>query len=97
MLPAGGYLVIAFQADNPGVWLLHCHVSLSCILSKSRYSSTNQGLKIGWHTSEGFALQLIERQSEIAATVNAQVLNQTCAKWNAFKDKMHIVQDDSGV
>ncbi|KAF3021461.1 hypothetical protein E8E14_008956 [Neopestalotiopsis sp. 37M] len=77
MLPAGGYLVIAFQADNPGVWLLHCH--------------------IGWHTSEGFALQLIERQSEIAATVNAQVLNQTCAKWNAFKDKMHIVQDDSGV
>ncbi|WPG98512.1 laccase-2 [Acrodontium crateriforme] len=22
----GGYLVLAFQADNPGVWLLHCHV-----------------------------------------------------------------------
>ncbi|ETS82116.1 hypothetical protein PFICI_07118 [Pestalotiopsis fici W106-1] len=77
MLPAGGYLVIAYQADNPGVWLLHCH--------------------IGWHTSEGFALQLIERQSEIAATVNAENLNQTCNKWNAFKDKYHIVQDDSGV
>lgn len=26
MLPAAGYLVIAFQADNPGVWLAHCHI-----------------------------------------------------------------------
>lgn len=32
MLPASGYLVIAFKTDNPGVWLLHCHVSLlSCL------------------------------------------------------------------
>jgi FtsP/CotA-like multicopper oxidase with cupredoxin domain len=23
---AGGYMVIAFQADNPGAWLLHCHI-----------------------------------------------------------------------
>lgn len=27
MLPAAGYLAIAFQNDNPGVWLAHCHVS----------------------------------------------------------------------
>lgn len=26
MLPASGYIVIAFQADNPGVWLMHCHI-----------------------------------------------------------------------
>jgi FtsP/CotA-like multicopper oxidase with cupredoxin domain len=26
MLPLGGYLVIAFQTDNPGAWLLHCHI-----------------------------------------------------------------------
>ncbi|MCJ1445080.1 MAG: hypothetical protein MMC23_005585 [Stictis urceolatum] len=45
MLPGGGYLVVGFQTDNPGAWLMHCH--------------------IGWHTSEGFALQFIERQSEI--------------------------------
>ena len=25
VLPAGGYLVIRFIADNPGVWLAHCH------------------------------------------------------------------------
>jgi hypothetical protein len=22
----GGYLIVAFQADNPGAWLLHCHI-----------------------------------------------------------------------
>lgn len=22
----GGYMVIAFQADNPGTWLMHCHI-----------------------------------------------------------------------
>lgn len=26
MLPAEGYLVIAFPADNPGTWLCHCHI-----------------------------------------------------------------------
>ncbi|OCL10471.1 laccase-like multicopper oxidase [Glonium stellatum] len=26
-LPDGGYLIIAFKADNPGVWLLHCHIA----------------------------------------------------------------------
>lgn len=25
MLPRGGHLVIAFPADNPGAWLMHCH------------------------------------------------------------------------
>lgn len=27
LLPAGGYIVIAFKPDNPGVWLLHCHIA----------------------------------------------------------------------
>lgn len=26
MLPAAGYLALAFQADNPGAWLMHCHI-----------------------------------------------------------------------
>ncbi|XP_061339643.1 laccase-7-like [Gastrolobium bilobum] len=25
-VPAGGWAVIRFQADNPGVWFVHCHV-----------------------------------------------------------------------
>ncbi|KAI9696288.1 MAG: hypothetical protein M1820_008211 [Bogoriella megaspora] len=27
LLPAGGYLAMAFQPDNPGVWLVHCHIA----------------------------------------------------------------------
>lgn len=26
-LPGGGWLVIAFPADNPGVWVMHCHIA----------------------------------------------------------------------
>ncbi|KAF2201219.1 hypothetical protein GQ43DRAFT_471972 [Delitschia confertaspora ATCC 74209] len=27
LLPAGGYLIIAFKLDNPGIWLMHCHIA----------------------------------------------------------------------
>ncbi|KAI5925908.1 Cupredoxin [Camillea tinctor] len=27
MLPAGGFLAMAFKPDNPGAWLLHCHIA----------------------------------------------------------------------
>ena len=26
MVPSGGYVVVYFKSDNPGWWLLHCHV-----------------------------------------------------------------------
>jgi len=31
VLPAGGYLVIRFKADNPGWWMLHCHVDIHLV------------------------------------------------------------------
>ncbi|KAK2037867.1 multicopper oxidase [Colletotrichum somersetense] len=77
MLPASGYLVIGFYTDNPGVWLMHCH--------------------IGWHTSLGFALQLIERPNEIAAITNTDKMNDTCAKWNTYALEKSVHQEDSGV
>jgi hypothetical protein len=27
ILPEHGYLAIAFQLDNPGAWLVHCHIA----------------------------------------------------------------------
>nr|AHZ58327.1 laccase [Auricularia auricula-judae] len=27
MLPGNGYLFIAFKTDNPGAWLMHCHIA----------------------------------------------------------------------
>lgn len=27
LLPSGGYLALAFKPDNPGAWLMHCHIA----------------------------------------------------------------------
>ena len=76
-LPGGGYLVIAFLSDNPGVWLMHCH--------------------IGWHVSEGFALEVVERQSEFGSVIDTSVMNETCSTWDTYQDTSNIEEDDSGV
>ncbi|KAK1961680.1 multicopper oxidase [Colletotrichum sublineola] len=77
MLPASGYLVMAWETDNPGVWLMHCH--------------------IGWHTSEGFSMQFVERYSEIAAITDNSTMTDTCSAWTTFQEKYNIEQEDSGV
>ncbi|XP_053377652.1 uncharacterized protein LOC123528865 isoform X2 [Mercenaria mercenaria] len=28
IVPAGGYVVIRFRTDNPGIWTFHCHIDL---------------------------------------------------------------------
>ncbi|OHE99327.1 multicopper oxidase [Colletotrichum orchidophilum] len=77
MLPSSGYVVLAWQTDNPGAWLMHCH--------------------IGWHTSEGFSVQFVERYSEIPALIDNSTLTDTCDKWTTFQEKYSIEQDDSGI
>ena len=77
MLPASGYLVMAWETDNPGAWLMHCH--------------------IGWHVSEGFALQFIERVDEIPGITQEDLLSDVCTEWVAHSDENSIVQHDSGV
>ncbi|KAK1657678.1 extracellular dihydrogeodin oxidase/laccase [Colletotrichum godetiae] len=75
MMPGSGYLVIAFKTNNPGAWLMHCHIA--------------------WHTSEGFAVQIVERESEI--TYDTDVLNQTCTNWMNYVVQSDLNQYDSGV
>jgi iron transport multicopper oxidase len=31
MIPAHGYIVIRYRADNPGVWFFHCHIDLHLV------------------------------------------------------------------
>lgn len=52
---------------------------------------------IGWHASEGFALQIVERYSEIEATVDVQKMKDQCDAWDAWVSTSHIEQDDSGI
>lgn len=32
LLPTDGYVVIAFKTDNPGTWLVHCHIAFHAAL-----------------------------------------------------------------
>ncbi len=38
LLPSNGFVVIALKADNPGPWLLHCHIA--------RHASSGLALQI---------------------------------------------------
>ncbi|OJJ97695.1 multicopper oxidase [Aspergillus aculeatus ATCC 16872] len=52
ILPARGHLVIAFQLDNPGAWLVHCHIAWHA----------GQGLALQFVENQGdIALQAAER------------------------------------
>ncbi|KAL1098490.1 hypothetical protein V6Z11_D05G103500, partial [Gossypium hirsutum] len=42
-VPAGGWVVILFVADNPGVWFMHCHID----------AHQSWGLKMAWIVSDG--------------------------------------------
>lgn len=77
MLPENGYLVIGFKTDNPGAWLMHCH--------------------IGWHTEEGFAIQFVERYSEIRSQIDYEDLRSNCRTWDAFENGLSVDEDDSGI
>ncbi|CAN9366429.1 unnamed protein product [Alternaria alternata] len=77
MLPASGYLVLAFETNNPGAWLMHCH--------------------IGWHTSEGFAMQFVEQYDAIAGITSNDTLTSNCDGWKSHTETVGIEQDDSGV
>ncbi|AEO64417.1 multicopper oxidase-like protein [Thermothielavioides terrestris NRRL 8126] len=53
MLAAQGYLVIAFQTDNPGAWLMHCHIGWH----------TDEGLAIQFVERQSEARELIDFQT----------------------------------
>lgn len=42
-VPAGGWVAIRFLADNPGVWLMHCHFDVH----------TSWGLRMAWIVMDG--------------------------------------------
>ncbi|KAJ8754130.1 hypothetical protein K2173_002028 [Erythroxylum novogranatense] len=42
-VPAGGWIAIRFLADNPGVWLMHCHLDVH----------TSWGLRMAWVVLDG--------------------------------------------
>jgi hypothetical protein len=47
---------------------------------------------IAWHTLEGLAMQLLEREDEFASLMDSDALNFTCAALDAFSVEQDITQ-----
>ena len=69
------------------------------------FKSDNPGVwalhcHIGWHAPQGFAMQVIERESEIPGLVSDQqhvVIQDTCTAWDEYMTDNDVVQSDSGL
>ena len=99
LLPAGGYLAIAFKPDNPGVWLVHCHIgTLHDHSFDFCFGFVVLTLRTAWHASSGLALQILERQKEIVPTIGSlSATENTCKGWDTWIKANNINQDDSGI
>ncbi|OJJ42798.1 hypothetical protein ASPZODRAFT_76170 [Penicilliopsis zonata CBS 506.65] len=81
-LPASGYLVLAFKTDNPGVWLMHCHIAF--------HASGGLALQILENTNE------IKLDDDDYARLNETCAQWDSWK-NTSQDGKQFLQDDSGI
>jgi len=81
-LPGNGYLAIAFQLDNPGAWLVHCHIAWHA----------SQGLSLEFVETESQIAKLSINSAQ------STVLTDTCNAWSAYTaTSEYFGQDDSGI
>lgn len=73
-------------------------LSYSRSYSRAQLTPQQMHCHIGWHTSEGLALQFVEREAEIPGMLNStSVLQDTCTAWRDWADSIGIEEEDSGV
>lgn len=91
LLPANGFIAIAFKADNPGAWAFHCHIAW--------HASSGLAIQVLERAKEA--------QKLLVAGKRLEDIQNTCKKWNTWfsnpKNFWHPelgelgFQDDSGV
>lgn len=81
MLVASGWTVIAFQADNPGAWLLHCHIAWHA----------GEGLSLQ------FLERPLDIPGLYQSVVQALPWQNTCTNWNKYAPTAVWKQYDSGL
>lgn len=83
LLPTGGFVVIAFKADNPGSWLMHCHIA--------RHASEGLALQILERQSDAHKLFPKKSPHMIEA-------DRVCRVWKKWqKNEMDFFEGDSGI
>lgn len=105
LLPASGWVVFAFKTDNPGVSYYRLPSVPLPTPSHLSFFDTNLPFPqvwlthchIAWHTSEGLAVQMVERANELLDILDAEAMNDTCTAWNDYANVVDLVQLDSGI
>jgi hypothetical protein len=69
LLPRDGFVIIAFKADNPGSWLLHCHIA--------RHASEGLALQILERRAEAFKIWPDDDK-------DVEIARGTCKDWNEW-------------
>ena len=93
LLPLGGYLLLAFKADNPGNWVVHCHIAW--------HASSGLAFQILERDSD-------PRQGNTTIPIpisNITEIKWVCLNWkrwvadanNWWEPKASDFQDDSGI
>ncbi|KAF4629807.1 hypothetical protein G7Y89_g8335 [Cudoniella acicularis] len=70
LLPANGFVIIAFKADNPGSWLMHCHIA--------KHASEGLALQILERQGDANETWPFHDSNAIKAA------EATCAKWKTW-------------
>ncbi|KAL3426474.1 multicopper oxidase [Phlyctema vagabunda] len=73
LLPTDGYVVIAFKADNPGPWLIHCHIAF--------HISKGLGMQIMEDQAEAFKIW----PDDDSAIVEAE---RVCKNWRDWQSNI---------
>jgi len=83
--PIGGYVVIAFRIDNPGAWLLHCHIAWHA----------SSGLAVQYIEQPSKIKPLMQKAGVLPE------FDDRCANWKHYYETIGLPagaeQDDSGV
>lgn len=83
LLPAGGHLVLAFRTDNPGVWLLHCHVGWHL----------EQGFAMQIVEREEEVCGLLSGDDNGEWAEWAERMERNCVVWEEYEGGLQGVQD----
>ncbi|PWY75666.1 hypothetical protein BO83DRAFT_463295 [Aspergillus eucalypticola CBS 122712] len=93
LLPKNGYIVIAFKLDNPGTWLLHCHIAWHA----------SGGLALQILEDKDKIKELLDKDINPGQTARDQI-DDGCTGWKEWWDNKENrwnasarFQDDSGV
>ncbi|PCG90671.1 Multicopper oxidase, type 1 [Penicillium occitanis (nom. inval.)] len=83
--PLNGYLWIAFQVNNPGAWLMHCHIAWHA----------SDGLSIQYIEQPSKIKGLLENADVLGE------FSKTCDEWTDWytnvNEKTGTLQEDSGI